>query len=65
MRKCKITVEQRAQHIECLFRTYASRYAYEAAMAYIHGSLRRGYITYPIYSTLKTLALAEYHRKNA
>jgi hypothetical protein len=58
-------MEQRKQHIECLFRTYASRYAYETSLAYMLGALKRGYITYPMYAELKRLALAELHRKSA
>lgn len=65
MRKCNITYEQRAEHIKCLFRTYASRYAYESAKAYIFGVLRNGYIDHSTYSKLSALALAEYRRKSA
>lgn len=63
MRKCTITMEERKQHIECLFRTYASRYAYEKALTYILGSLKRSYITVRMYNELKSIALAEYRRR--
>ena len=63
MRKCSIAYEQRAEKIKCMFRTYASRYAYESALAYINGSYSKGYITYQIYSNLKAIALNEYQKR--